>query len=102
MTATSGVEVAGQPTDATTEEDHNRAWTRLARHLASPTTLAAVALFAFTFALFVGRPVGHADEAWFLWVAHRANTGSTLYRDVYYVTTPLAMWCMQLAVKVYF
>jgi hypothetical protein len=44
-------------------------------------------------------PVNRSDEAWFLWVAHRANNGSVLYRDVYYVTTPLAMWIMQLAAK---
>ncbi|TMK55467.1 MAG: hypothetical protein E6G60_19425 [Actinobacteria bacterium] len=45
--------------------------------------------------------VNHADEAWFLWVAHRANSGALLYKQVYYVTTPLAMWLMQGAIHVF-
>ena len=36
-----------------------------------------------------------------MWVAVRANSGARLYRDVYYVSTPLAMWLMQGAVRVF-
>jgi hypothetical protein len=55
-------------------------------------------VWTLTFLTALPRPVGRADEAWFLWVAARANGGATLYRGVYYVSTPLAMWCMQLMV----
>ena len=102
MTAASGAEVAGQPTDATTEQEHgHRAWTPLVRRLRSRTTLAGVALFAITFGLFVGRPVGHADEAWFLWVLTRMSHGETLYRDVYFVSTPLPAWVGLAAVRLF-
>ena len=101
MAAGSTVEVAGQPTDATTEERPARA--RTARLLArrSPAVLAGAALFAVTFGLLVGRPVGHADEAWFLWVLTRVSSGQTLYRDVYFVSTPLPAWLGVAAVRVF-
>jgi Dolichyl-phosphate-mannose-protein mannosyltransferase len=93
VTIASGVEFAGQRTDATTEDqDGRRASTRLVRRLGSPTVLAGLALFAITFGLLVGRPVGHADEAWFLWVLTRVSRGETLYRDVYFVSTPIPAW----------
>ncbi len=102
MTVASGVEVAGQLTDATTEEQRDRrASTRLVRWLRSWTTLAGVALFAITFGLLVGRPVGHADEAWFLWVLTRMAHGETLYRDVYFVSTPVPAWVGLAAVRVF-
>ena len=63
--------------------------------------LGVLGVFALTLFTSLHVPVSRSDEAWFLWVAHRANTGSVLYRDVYYVTTPLALWCMQLAVKIF-
>ncbi len=56
------------------------------------------ALWVVAFLTSLRRPVIRTDEAWFLWVAARANSGTPLYRGVYYVTTPLAMWCMQVAV----
>src|SRR5205085_5266496 len=59
---------------------------------------AVVGVWALTFMTALPRPAGRADEAWFLWVAARANSGTALYRGVYYVSTPLAMWCMQLMV----
>jgi hypothetical protein len=68
------------------------------RRHAWTTVFAALALFAVTFATALRAPVNHADEAWFLWVALRANHGARLYHDVYYVSTPLAMWFMQGAV----
>jgi len=46
----------------------------------------------------VRRPVVRSDEAWFLWVAVRANSGTPMYRGVYFVTTPLSMWLMQAGV----
>jgi Dolichyl-phosphate-mannose-protein mannosyltransferase len=102
VTVASGVEVAGQLTDATTEKEHgHRAWTRLVRRLRSRTTLAGVALFAMTFGLLVGRPVGHADEAWFLWVLTRMSHGETLYRDVYFVSTPVPAWVGLAAVRLF-
>ena len=100
MTIASGVEVAGQRADATTEnQDGRRASTRLVRRLGSPTALAGLALFAITFGLLVGRPVGHADEAWFLWVLTRVSRGETLYRDVYFVSTPIPAWIGLAAVR---
>jgi len=59
---------------------------------------AVVGLFTVTWLTALRAPVNHADEAWFLWVAIRANHGAHLYRNVYYVSTPLAMWLMQAAV----
>ena len=58
-------------------------------------SLALGALWAVSFVTSMRRPVVRSDEAWFLWVAVRANSGASLYRGVYYVTTPLAMWLMQ-------
>jgi dolichyl-phosphate-mannose-protein mannosyltransferase len=102
VTVASGVEVAGQLTDATTEDEHGHlAWTRLVRRLWSRTTLAGVALFAVTFGLLLGRPVGHADEAWFLWVLTRLSHGQTLYRDVYFVSTPVPAWVGLAAVRLF-
>lgn len=57
---------------------------------------AILAAWLVAFVSVVRRPVVRSDEAWFLWVAVRANSGTPLYRGVYFVTTPLAMWCMQL------
>jgi len=62
---------------------------------------ALVGVFAVTWLTALRAPVNHADEAWFLWVAVRSNHGAHLYRDVYYVSTPLAMWLMQAAVWVF-
>ena len=61
----------------------------------------AALLFAGVFAASLRTPLDRADEAWFLWVAVRANSGARLYHDVYYVSTPLAMWVMQGAVRVF-
>jgi hypothetical protein len=61
----------------------------------------AALVFAGVFAASMRAPLDRADEAWFLWVAVRANSGARLYRDVYFVSTPLAMWCMQGAVRVF-
>ena len=36
--------------------------------------------------------VFQADEAWFLYVLHRLQTGEVLFRDVWYLTFPLAVW----------
>lgn len=58
-------------------------------------------IWPFTFLIALRRPVGRADEAWFLLVAARVNSGTSLYRGVYYVTTPLAMWCMQVMVRLF-
>ena len=66
------------------------------------STVRWVALFAVTFGAALRVPVGRADEAWFLLVAQRTNHGGArLYRDVYYVSTPLAMWIMQGATRVF-
>ena len=62
---------------------------------------APLALFLITFGLLTGQPVGHADEAWFLWVLTRVNRGDTLYRDVYFVSTPLPAWLGAAAVRVF-
>ena len=59
------------------------------------SSVALGSLWAMSFASSMRRPVVRSDEAWFLWVAVRANSGTSLYRGVYYVTTPLAMWLMQ-------
>jgi hypothetical protein len=72
------------------------AWPRWLRRAAPPA-----ALFLVTFALFTGRPVVHSDEAWFLWVATRVTRGDALYRDVYFVSTPLAAWLGAAAVRVF-
>jgi hypothetical protein len=72
---------------------------RLSRRAAA--ILPWFALLAATFGAALRVPAGRADEAWFLWVAERANHGAALYRGVYYVTTPLAMWVMQLATRVF-
>lgn len=102
MTVASGVEVAGQRTGATAaESDGRRGLARLVRGRVSRPLLAALALFAVTFGLFLGRPVGHADEAWFLWVLTRVARGETLYRDVYFVSTPLPAWLGVAAVRVF-
>jgi len=61
----------------------------------------AALLLAGIFAASLRAPLDRADEAWFLWVAVRANSGAHLYRDVYYVSTPLAMWVMQCAARVF-
>jgi hypothetical protein len=60
-----------------------------------------VLLFGVTLTTAVRVPAGRADEAWFLWVAQRAEHGARLYRDVYYVSTPLAIWIMQGATKMF-
>ena len=44
------------------------------------------------FRLLHGNPVMRSDEAWFLWAMHRVTHGDVLYRDVYFVTTPLSAW----------
>jgi glycosyltransferase involved in cell wall biosynthesis/4-amino-4-deoxy-L-arabinose transferase-like glycosyltransferase len=62
---------------------------------------ASALVFAGVFAASLRAPLDRADEAWLLWVAVRANSGARLYRDVYYVSTPLAMWLMQGAVRVF-
>jgi 4-amino-4-deoxy-L-arabinose transferase-like glycosyltransferase len=62
---------------------------------------AILAAWLIAFVSVVRRPVVRSDEAWFLWVAVRANSGTPLYRGVYFVTTPLAMWCMQLGAFVF-
>jgi 4-amino-4-deoxy-L-arabinose transferase-like glycosyltransferase len=59
-----------------------------------------LAVFAAAFASVGRRPVLRSDEAWFLWVAVRAHDGASLYRSVYFVTTPLALWIMELGVWV--
>jgi len=74
-------------------------WGRaLARRSFWAPVAAVVGLFTVTWLTALRAPVNHADEAWFLWVAIRANHGAHLYRNVYYVSTPLAMWLMQAAV----
>jgi hypothetical protein len=77
-------------------------WTRMLRRRRfwAPAT-ALTGLFTLTWLTALRAPVTHADEAWFLWVAIRANHGARLYRDVYFVSTPLAMWLMQAAVWVF-
>ena len=62
------------------------------------STVALLGVVTVTWLTALRAPVNHADEAWFLWVAMRANHGAHLYRDVYFVSTPLAMWVMQAAV----
>jgi len=58
--------------------------------------LAAVAgaavLFAVILTAEVLRPVGLADESWFLQVVARIDGGEVLYRDVFYGTTPLSVY----------
>jgi hypothetical protein len=87
--------------DGVARADAGVARSRAARGRVIVPICAVVAFFAVTFAVSMRRPVQGADEAWFLWVAHRLDSGATLYRDVYYVTTPLAMWIMRLAVAVF-
>ncbi len=41
------------------------------------------------------RAVKRSDEEWFVLVARRLQSGTPLYRGVYYVTTPLAVWAMR-------
>jgi len=58
-------------------------------------TLSAVAIgLAFTVYAFVVdfSALGWEDEAWFLDVVHRVATGDTLYKDVWYGSTPLAVY----------
>jgi hypothetical protein len=52
------------------------------------------------YVLLLGNPVMRSDETWFLWVAHRVTHGDVLYRDVYYVSSPLAAWLGSLVVYV--
>src|SRR5262245_35860677 len=54
--------------------------------------LAGGAVFVVTALVSLGRPANLTDETWMLWVGHRVANGETLYRDVYFVTTPLAAW----------
>jgi 4-amino-4-deoxy-L-arabinose transferase-like glycosyltransferase len=54
--------------------------------------LLTVASGALVYVLLLGRPVVRSDEAWFTWVTQRIRSGDTLYRSVYYVSTPLAAW----------
>lgn len=101
MAVGSGVEVAGQPIDATTKKRTGCVRSGRLNALWSPAVLAGVVLFAVTFGLLVGRPVGHADEAWFLWVLTRVSGGQTLYHDVYFVSTPLPAWLGVVAVRLF-
>ena len=75
--------------------DSRRAWHAIAG------AVGWIGLFAVTLAASVRLPANRADEAWFLWVAQRLGHGARLYRDVYFVSTPLAMWIMQGATKVF-
>jgi hypothetical protein len=52
------------------------------------------------YVLLLGNPVVRSDETWFLWVAHRVTHGDVLYRDVYYVSSPLGAWLGSLVVYV--
>jgi hypothetical protein len=102
VTVASGVEVAGQPADAAAQQPaRDRGLTRLVRRLRPVPVVALLALFGVTFALLIGRPVGHADEAWFLWVLTRVARGETLYRGVYFVSTPVPVWLGVAAVRVF-
>jgi len=102
VTVASGVEVAGPKTDAgAAAQEAVRWWTRALRRLSSRPVLALLALFAVTFVLLLGRPVGHADEAWFLWVLTRVARGETLYRNVYFVSTPVPAWLGLAAVRLF-
>jgi 4-amino-4-deoxy-L-arabinose transferase-like glycosyltransferase len=51
-----------------------------------------IALFAVTVWLVLGDRATLVDEAWMLWVTKRVTSGDRLYSDVYYVSTPLAVW----------
>jgi hypothetical protein len=44
--------------------------------------------------------VNHGDEAWFLAVASRVARGDVLYRDVFFGSTPLAVWLTLPAVAI--
>jgi hypothetical protein len=61
-------------------------------HRVAGTASIGAVLFVLVWTLMLGRPVHRSDEAWFLWVADRTSHGAVLYRDVYYVSTPLAAW----------
>ncbi len=102
MTVASGVEVAEPDVDAAAPAPElGPGWRRVVRRLSSRSALALIGLFAVTFALLLGRPVGHADEAWFLWVLTRMARGETLYRDVYFVSTPVPAWLGLAAVRLF-
>ncbi len=59
----------------------------------SALTLAGASLGALAlFGVLAAVPANRADEAWMLWVGHRMTLGDRLYRDVYFVSTPLAAW----------
>lgn len=62
------------------------------------SVLAAAAAFQVFRA--VTRTFGIQDEMWFLQVAKRLAEGETLYRDVYFNTTPLSMYVTAGAVAV--
>ncbi len=51
--------------------------------------VAAALGFVVIDVLVLGVPAGRSDEAWFLWVISRVTHGAVLYRDVYFVSTPL-------------
>ena len=54
-----------------------------------------VAALVFGFVRSILSGVGTADEAWFLYVLHRADLGQVLYRDVWIPVFPLAVWLGQ-------
>jgi hypothetical protein len=54
--------------------------------------LVVVLLFVAVLALDLGSPLNRTDETWLWWITHRVLAGDVLYRDVYCVTTPLAVW----------
>jgi hypothetical protein len=55
----------------------------------------ACAIWGVTLLTATRRPVDRSDEEWFVWVARRLELGTPLYRGVYYVTTPVAIWVMR-------
>jgi hypothetical protein len=78
--------IAESPAAARRDEPHERVLT---------PTLSAVAIgLAFTAYAFVVdfSALGWEDEAWFLDVVHRVAAGETLYKDVWYGSTPLAVY----------
>jgi hypothetical protein len=78
--------------------DSRRVGQRTARRVLASGVV--VAGFAAVYGLLLGNPVMRSDETWFLWVAHRMAHGDVLYRDVYYVSSPLAAWLGAFAVYV--
>ncbi len=89
LSGTATVDAAAAHVEQRVERRRGRP-ARAARLVRAATMWGAIG--AGTWLLTFGVPVDRVDETWFLQVVHRLLDGDAPYRDVYVVTTPLALW----------